>query len=243
MNEKNAQVESIQTPDTQIEEYTIPVQVGTRSINVRKWKVKDKREFTNIMKAEKPDDVKLLHALVYNCIDDKKIVLSEDEYKYVLNVIRSHSLGDEVKVGIVCEACETKHEQTYKISELFKQRFSDKTEFTVGPFTFKLTNVKNRDMYYKKMKDLNIPEEIFYYDFLFHIASINGNESLSLKAMEELFDEIDVGTLEKIFEEWDNIRFKLNDVNEVKCTECGHVELYSFDELPEFFPSAWFSKR
>jgi hypothetical protein len=43
-----------------------------------------------------------------------------------------------------------------------------------------------------------------------------------------------------LLEQWDDIKFRLDDINEAVCTHCGAEEKYKFDDMPNFFPKSWF---
>ena len=104
--------------------------------------------------------------------------------------------------------------------------------------SIKLQKVLNKEYYYNAMKK----EDPYMVDFLFRIKSINDNETMSFNDYVNFFDELDTDILDEILDAWEDIRFKIDDINEVTCPHCGFTEDYQFDEIEKFFPSTWFKR-
>ncbi len=212
------------------------VKLNNQEITIRKWKAKEKKEFLNTVRNSESLDT-LQDVLVYNCIEEK-VALNADEFKYVMTQIRSYSLGDEIELEFFCDSCKSKFLNTIKLQEIIKPIISNLKEIETKNYRIKLGNIRNVDFYKETIK--NNPNEEKDYDFYLRIESINGDESMTLEEIVELFNEMNIDEFDSIFERWEDIRFKIDDTSEISCKNCEDKVKYSFDEVPGFFPPAWF---
>lgn len=212
------------------------IKLNNREITIRKWKAKEKKEFLNTVRNSESLDT-LQDVLVYNCIEEK-VALNADEFKYVLTQIRSYSLGDEIELEFFCDNCKTKFLNTIKLSSVVKPLISDKKEIKSKNYKIKLSEIRNVD-FYKEIIKAN-PTEERDYDFYLRIQSINGDDSMTLDEIVQLFDEMDIDEFDSIFNQWEDIRFKIDDSADISCKNCETIVKYSFDEIPGFFPPSWF---
>lgn len=212
------------------------VKLNNQEITIRKWKAKEKKEFLNTVRNSESLDT-LQDVLVYNCIEEK-VALNADEFKYVMTQIRSYSLGDEIELEFFCDSCKSKFLNTIKLQEIIKPIISNLKEIETKNYRIKLGNIRNVDFYKETIK--NNPNEEKDYDFYLRIESINGDESMTLEEIVELFNEMNIDEFDSVFERWEDIRFKIDDTSEISCKNCEDKVKYSFDEVPGFFPPAWF---
>ena len=63
---------------------------------------------------------------------------------------------------------------------------------------------------------------------------------MSLDEIIDLFDNMDIDEFDNIFNQWEDIKFKIDDKYNVECPSCNDSVVYSFDEIPGFFPPSWF---
>lgn len=209
------------------------IQLKNKEITIRKWKGKDKREFIKLMQEKTPNEVSIMNALVYDCIEED-VTLSPEEFKYVLSQIRAKSLGEEITYNFYCTECGETHERKYNISDIMRPVFEDVNFISHGGINITLGEIKNKEYYLNKIQEGNI------YDFLLRIEDINGNDAFDLDYLIDFFDDLDIDVLDEILKQYDKIKFKIDDVNTFEC-DCGFKEDYKFDEIPEFFPSDWFN--
>lgn len=209
------------------------IKVGNKNLTIRKWKGKDKKNFLKLLNKEKLDEVQIMEAMVYSCIEEE-IILSIPEFKYVLSRIRAYSIGENINIEFYCEDCGEMFNKDFKLSDIYSYTFKNINEIKSNDIVIKLSEIRNKDFYIKKISE----DEL--YDFLLRIESINGNDTMDLSQIEDYFDELDVDVLTDILEQYENTKFKLLDIHTVKCENCESETLYQFDELPGFFPSAWF---
>lgn len=210
------------------------IQLKDKTITTRKWKGKDKRAFVKLMQEPSPNEREIMQTLVYNCIEEE-VTLSPDEFKFVISQIRANSLGEEIKYNFYCTECDQTHERSYNISDIIRGVYKEGNVITSGDIVITLGEVRNKEYYLEKVKDGNI------YDFFLRIADINGNDTFDLEYLIDYFDELDIDILDDILSQYDELKFKIDDLNTFEC-DCGHSEVYRFDELPEFFPSSWFDE-
>ena len=106
-----------------------------------------------------------------------------------------------------------------------------------------ISEIQSREHYSKAIAKCESTEEIFMVDFLYHIHKLNSDDTFSFDELNEYFDDLDVDVVEKIFDKYNNMRFKVDDLSEVECPHCKFKETYQFDDLPGFFPNEWFGIR
>lgn len=224
----------------QTEVYTESVKIRDRVIKFRKWKAKDRKTFIMLMSQEKPQEA--VNSLVYDCLE-KETALSPEEFRYVLSSIRAASIGKEITFKLQCDSCEEEYVIKKDIDKILKPEFAELCTIENNGTSIELCEVKNKQYYDKALLSCKTESELYNTDLLYHISLLNGSDAFTFSSLEEYFDNIDLDTLDAIYDEWDKIKFKVNDVNTVKCTHCGNEETYKFDEIPDFFPSKWFSRK
>lgn len=210
------------------------IKVGDKTLTIRKWKGRNKKEFVKALKSENLNEMQVMDTLVYSCIEEDAI-LSVDEFRYVLSKIRTYSLGDDVEVEFYCEKCGEVFKKQLKISDIIKYTYKDLKEIKVDDVHIVLGNIRNKDAYISKVSE---DED---YDIFFRIESINGNDAFTMDELIDMFDDMDIDTLTKVMEIWEESRFKLDDVSDIECPSCSHVTKFRFDEIPGFFPESWFT--
>lgn len=216
------------------------VKLGNKSVTVNKWKGKNKKKFLSEISTGKPDTVKVMDALVYDCIEED-VILSNDEARFVLTKIRIASLGDDLRLDLACEKCLEEYSLKYKISEYIKSSGGKLDSINIpGTKTspkidIEFGEIQNKEAYINTVTDN--PE----LDIFFRISKFNGEEALSLDELIEKFDDIDLDLLDKTMKKFNEKKFKVNDVNNVTCPKCEHVQEYEFDDMPGFFPEEWFT--
>lgn len=213
------------------------VQVGNKTLTISKWKGKNKKEFIkcineNNQTSQVDNDSKIKDILVYSCINED-VILTPDEFRYVLSRIRAYSLGEDITINFYCPKCGETFEKIFQIKDIIKPEYKKLTEIKVDDLCIKIGDIKNKDIFYEKIKEDNI------YELLFKVKSFNDNDTFNLEELEELFDSLDIDILEKVLEIYEEHRFKIDDINSVEC-ECGNTMIFEFDELPGFFPENWF---
>lgn len=212
------------------------IKLGNRDITIRKWKAREKKEFLNIVRTSESLDL-LQDVLVYNCIEEN-VALNAEEFKYILTQIRSYSLGEEIELEFYCESCKSKFLNTISLNSVVKPVFSSLKQIKTKNYNIKMGEIKNIDFYKKTIKENPLEEKD--YDFYLRIESVNGDNTLTLDEIIEIFNEMDIDEFDSIFSQWENMRFKIDDTTDISCVKCGNSVTYSFDEIPGFFPPSWF---
>lgn len=246
VSEKIEQIEQLENvesqkiePDRNLNIYTNEINLPYRTIRVRKWKIKDKK---NLNHARTLPEIK--QALVYNCIEDgKDVVLDTEEFNFVLMKIRALTIQDNVTCEYVCPECGTTSTQSFNLSEVISTVGGDySTLIAVGGNVFEMKVVDNAALY-TKLTDLNEdPFSLFANDFALHVKSYNGIEIKTSKDHAEFltwFDNLDADLGNEIFDQWLKMKFRIDYKKPIECSECGHIELANFVEMPDFFPKSW----
>ena len=222
-------------------EYKFNLKLRGKNVRYRKWKVKDKKKFISSLNNSKNEnsakDAK--DALVYDCLENKRLVLSEEEYKYVLVKIRSETLGTKYQYVLNCDQCNQNFDHFVNIDAIYEQKYSKYSEISAGTHSIKMTDLKSKEFYDQSMNSAINEEERYLIDFILHIQSYNDNDGLSFNDINNIISEIDIGEFEEIIRKWDKMKFRINTVHEVQCKNCSDKALYEFDVLPGFFPESW----
>lgn len=212
-----------------------------KKLKFRKWKAKDRKEFIkNLKKAEKLDEKELTKHLVYNCLENKDICLTVDEFKYVLSRIRASTIGESIEFNLNCSSCNEDYVINKDLKNILKQQYKKYKPIKVQDIEIELSDVKNKDFYLKTIDNIETEEEYYLIDFLFHIEKINENDTFKFEDLINYFDNLELDVFDEIMNQWNAIKFKIDDVAEVECPHCKNVQKYKFDDLPGFFPETWF---
>lgn len=212
--------------------------LGNKTITIRKWKGKDRKKFISALNklSEVPDltsEMEIMQALVYSCIEED-VVLSLDEFRYVLSRIRAYSLGEEVSLTLECPSCATVHTSKHKLSNIIRFENKGLTDIVVGDVTLELSEPSNREIYIAKVAEDPI------YDLILRIREFG--DAYTSEEIEEALEDLDIDVLDKILEIYEDRRFKVKDIAKIQCPKCEAQQLYSFDEIPGFFPDEWFKQ-
>ena len=211
------------------------IKVGNKKLNIKKWKGKNKKDFIRLVNDSDTDNQKLLDILVYSCIEED-VILSTEEFRYVLTRIRAYSLGETISFEFYCDKCQEIFHREMKLIDIIRYTYKPLKEIKFDKTKIKLGEIKNKEIYTEKVSE--DPD----YDFLFRIESINGNDTFTLTELMDIIDNFDIDVIEKVMEIYEDHRFKVDDTNIVKC-DCGHEMIFQFDELPGFFPEKWFDSE
>ena len=209
------------------------IDLGNKKVTIRKWKGKDKKLFKKLISDESTTQTDIMQALVYNCIEED-VVLSVDEFRYVLSRIRSYSLGDKLNMEFLCDKCGEISTNEYEISKVIRSDESTLDRIKVGNVDIRFGEIRNMETYLKYIQE----DEVF--DMILRVKSINGDDSFTMESLIDFFDELDVDVIEEIMLKFHNDKFTVDDVNTIECKKCGDKSLFKFDELPNFFPDPWF---
>ncbi len=212
------------------------IDLGSKKINIRSWKGRDKKAFLKALKDEDVQENVVMNALVYNCIEED-VILSIPEFKYVLSRIRAISLGEELEIEFYCTECSTIHKQKFLLKDIIKYSYTNLKELKYQNIIIELGEIKNKEIYIQKIAQDPL------YDLLLRVESFNGNNTFTLEELEEKFDDLDLNILTEIITQFDDAKFTVLDENYVTCPECKDKVLFEFDELPNFFPESWFEEE
>lgn len=215
--------------------YDQEVKLRGKVIKFRKWKVKDKRKYLENIK-----DVPIARdALIYDCLEDKRLALDEEELKFMIVQIRMASLSDPIQYNFVCEGCSNPYEYYANLKEIISLDGTGVGELAEGNTVFEMGYTQNKDFYQSLYLAGANQDEKDLIDFMMHVKSFNGNDGFTFDMLSEFISEMDAVDFEKIFIKWQIMRARVNNVAPVNCPHCGHEEWYEFDALPGFFPQSW----
>lgn len=217
------------------EKYDYKTKIRGKNINFRKWKVKDKKKFLS-----NQDNQKIIReALVYDCLEDKTIALSDDEFKFMLFNIRYKSIPEPLLMEMECGECDEGFDLEIQYNDAVSVQGDDKySEIEVRKHIFKMKDIKNRDFYEDMILNTEDPEEKKLIDFILHIDSYN-DQDYDFDKMNEIIINLDVEDFEDIFIKWEKMRFQCNTISLVECPKCQYSDHFEFEHFPYFFPDSW----
>lgn len=227
-------VVSLEIEETDDPVFKYRIKIRDKVIEFRKWKVKDRKNFSTAQGA-----LEKRKALVYNCLKDPEIALDNEEYNFILEKIRAVSIKDEIGYNLQCSNCGKEFSLYVNINDVTDCAFSDYHPIEVEDIKIELQDVKNRDFYESAMKVVKDINEKYITDFALHIKSINDNNSLSFQDVVNFILDLDIDIYEEIFKQWDLIRFKCVNLQSVVCPHCNKETIYNFNDFPGFFPKSW----
>jgi hypothetical protein len=216
-----------------MDDYKFTTTIRNKEVKYRKWKVKDKKKIIQSV-----DDKKLIKdALVYDCIKED-IALSEEEYKFMLYKIRNISLKDKIDYVFECQNCSEIFDYSADLDEIMSSSFEEYGEIISGNTFISIDSIRNKNFYEDQILDLNESDKQFI-DFLLHIKSINDNTGFTFEELKNEFNNMNIDIFEDIFKQWQDLKFKVNNIGTVKCPKCSDEIQMEFDLLPNFFPDSW----
>jgi hypothetical protein len=217
------------------EVHNLTAKIRDKNIKYRKWKVKDKKKFIKNIN----DPVLIKESLVFDCIEDKKIGLSDDEYKYMLIKIRESSIPNPIKFTFTCDKCYKDFDYNANLNDIMCTTFKHYTDIVFKDHIFTMGEIQNREFYESAIATVPDNEEKYLVDFILHIKAYNDNNGFEFEEINEVVNNLDVDIFEEIFKKWEDMRFKIDNIHDVECLHCQNEMKFEFDDLPGFFPDSW----
>jgi hypothetical protein len=212
-------------------------------LHLRKWKVKDRNAFKQIIKekGESLTPIDISSALVFPCIKEKNILLTEEEIKNVLYSLREISIKADFDFTFLCdeENCEKLNTTTIKVQDINKIVKSNWSEVEIFDDVITFGERVQPEFYYNTIYNTDSENQKEQSDLAMHIVKIGNDDSMSFSETITFLNNLDTDVLDKIQEEYNKQKFKQDTLYTVKC-ECGKEQNFIFDEIPNFFPTSWF---
>jgi len=218
-------------------EYPHTIKVGNKTLKVRKWKAKDRKAFKKeIIESEgNNSDVIITQNLVYNCIENKNIALTDEEIQYVFTQLRKLSVSETFEYTYKCIHCDYDNKEVLKIDDVSKPVFKEYKPIEVQGYKIELQDIKNKKFYEENKDQFDESKEL-----AFRVKSINGDMSKSFNELVELFDDMDIDIFDKIYDQFQDMNFHVDNTHECTCKKCGKTTPFEFDEIPGFLPDSWY---
>ncbi len=214
-----------------------PIKVGEKTVEIRKWKVKDRVKFKSAFTEDSINDNVILESLVLNCIKDvDTLALSPDEVQYIMIKIRELSISDNFNFEWECE-CEHNNELNLKIDDVCTITHGKISDIVIGDNTFGLGDVKNKNFYNKEIVK---QEDILSFMFAMHLDNVNGKQDFTLDGIMAWLEDLDTSDYDYLMNEFRKMIFTVDYTKEFTCEKCGAKQSFVFDEIPDFFPEDWF---
>jgi len=221
---------------------TLPSQ---KTVKVRKWKMKDKKEFLLLVdkNSPKPELRNAIFSILKSCIVDNTDLnlLSKIDITYLFIELRKLSEGDVIEVSFKCPSCG-------KDNENIKFNLSECLEFTpANPLTVNLSNnitIAFKEIPYVKQIEIenNYSQDKVEYNLHFFYNSIksisvNGTlyDSFSIEELEKFIGDLDVIEFNNLFEEFIKSVGNIILQQKTKCKFCDKESNILLGELEDFF--------
>jgi hypothetical protein len=202
-------------------------------VKIKPWKTKTKKDFINIIKNKKDklteDDI--LKTLILPYVEPNNLYFSEDELQFILINIRNISIKDNIKFFTECKNCKENIEINTKIINLCEY---SPNEYPIieNDISWKdIESDKELQENIKKHKD-ELPSNI---EMLMHIDGIKNKKFKNIEEVIEFFDDLSLDENEKLFKDYSKVKSSIEIKYTTKCPECKTQEIYTFEEIPDFF--------
>jgi len=215
-----------------------------KKIHIRKWKVKDRKAFKNLIQETQGEISPQLLAsvLVFPCILEKNVLLTEDEIKYIITLLREISISDEFTFKFYCdnEDCEEENEVQIKVKDVNKFNQSNWSTVSISDSdTITFGERVQAQFYFNTIFDSKTQEEKNIADLAMHIVKFNDDDTKSFSETLEIIENLDINIQDKILEEYNKQKFTQDAIYEVQCKKCLRKQTFLFDEIPDFLPKSW----
>jgi hypothetical protein len=219
-------------------EYNNSLTIRNKEIKFRKWKVKDKKKFIDAVNAR---NAELSDCIVFDCLEDKNVTLTTDEFKWVLMNIRAKSIGSNLKFDIDCEECDKFFEYDVPLLQVNVPTFEPFGVLKSGDITLEMGEVMSREYYHDAISQCGNNEEKSFIDMLYHVRKLNGSDAFTFDSLYEYINNMDLDVGEELFKQWNTMKFTFNTTHDVECPSCNETQKIQFDNLFGFFPDNWYS--
>jgi len=219
--------------------YDCEAVIGDKKIKFKQWTAKEERKYLMAMENEKTEvtDKLVFDLLILPCIEDKNLVLSVSEQKFLLIEIRKISISESFSDSITCEDCGEVKEVNIKIDDILSYEKAKYEKVPVDKFTFKLGDIRTN----KEKDRLNLDKGVINYvftDFLLHIHSIDIdgdlNDKFSFKELEKFMDSLPTKIFDEVFEKYQTLTDSLELKYEFRCDSCNATETKDYTNIPGF---------
>ena len=216
------------------ETYNFSTKIRDKEVKYRKWKVKDKKKYTKALMEKNAIDI--ADALVYDCIEDKNLSLTSNEYRYMLMKIRCETVGSFATFKFNCNNCNEEFEIEEDINNVLIPHYKDYGTLKTDNVTLKMGPIKNKQTFNEYLIDAKTPREIYLIEFLIQIEEINGEDVFTIEYLNDFIDNLDYGDAEELFYQWEEMLFDIYTKHEATCPHCNHTDEYNFEKIPDFYP-------
>ncbi len=223
-------INKTKTPISKVKTEFFEIDLGHKTVSVRKWKAKDRKNFKKTIKETENIDKSIINSLVLNCLKDKSVALTNSEIQYLLIELRKISISNKLVFNYKCDKCDKDNSKDLTIDYVNNFNYKPWKPFKEVEFG----NIKNVNFFNENKEDDDDINEI-----AFHTMSINGDISKTFNEVIEFYEEMDVQKFDEIYEHFLNYTFTLNNEAIITCNFCKNKQTFEFDEIPNFFPNSW----
>jgi len=213
--------------------YPYEVEIGTKKLKVRKWKAKDRKIFKKNIKDLDNFEKAIIDSLVYSCLENKNIALTNKEVQYLFIELRKLSIGDEFNFSYTCD-CGHKNNLELKISDVCRPTFEEYKIIKTKSTEIELQDIKNKEFYEDNSDEFDDIKEL-----AFRVKSLNNDNTKSFKDIVAYLEDMDIMEFDDLFEQFSKINFNIDNFYDCECSECKKKTTFEFDEIPGFLPDSW----
>lgn len=224
-----------------IETKYYPIKLGDKTVQVRKWKGKDRNVFKKLLANTNTKPKEILNTMVIECLQDKDVALSPDMLEYLFIKVRELSISDNFDVKWKCAnpECNEVNNINLNVNDVFSTSFEGYSEINVQDYKFEIKAPVNAKFYNKAIQDISQDTDVEIVEFALCVSAVNNEIDFTFDELVEFLEELDTETIDQIIYMFNKMKFKIDKIHELTCEKCKQKVKYEFDEIPDFFPQNW----
>jgi len=204
-----------------------------KTVTLKPWKTKTKKDFLNIIKKKEKNlsEEDILEVLINPYVEPNDIYFSDDELQWILINLRNISIDNNMKFLIECSNCNEDILVECKLLDLVQFR---ENQYPIIKNERGWKDIESLQDYKKGIKQYSdeFPKNI---EMLMHLDTVEGKKFNSLAEKIEYFEDLDLLEGNKIVDEYNEVKSKIDLSYKTKCPHCDYEGKYIFEELPNFF--------
>lgn len=226
------------------DKFDIEIEMYNKPFFLRKWKGRDVKSFTEVL--ENSFDIEQLTeeqliALVTPCIKDYNAsYLSTFDLRYLLNIIRGNTLGNNISFDYICDKCEENMNIDIDLKKCSSYEPDTFDKIIVGDITFYLS--KEIDATILKKKESEYPEEDeTVIELVLRISSFEDaygiKDEYTYSEMFEYISDLDLNDYESLIDAYVKKMSYFELIGTYQCNTEGCLKEHNleFDVLPNYF--------
>jgi len=179
--------------NTYSEEYNFTANLGNKKFKFRPWTTKNEKEYLIAIESEETITEKLLFdILIRPCLEDKNVVLTNDEQKMLIIEIRKKSLGSTFPMKYACSHCNNVNDIDISFDKIVKFKESRYEDISIENMTFIFGDIQSENLKSRLDSSDSTSIEKSFIELILHIHAIEIDDRMEdTFSYEELFTFIE----------------------------------------------------